>query len=547
MAQSDKSVGSRCSQNRDHKTSPSSTGEGGGIASTMNQCRHSGEGAGQRTGSWRMAGWKAAAVLGVAVLALLVADESRMPPQQQQAVAFTETNLEADAAASGGDVAEVGVAGGSGIGISASSSSSSMWDVDTSSAGRAMESLPARYRRGLLFAGNPPTRLRGAAAAPKIGQGAPPKRIPRGEAPMLNDFNKDPLDTIDLDDVQEGYIWIPVSLQKFDPSTVDPLVKMCQVNYAKYSEAPWLLPMGGLLSINSGCDDVKSDTVQIVKLSTLKRVLEEGPVPVASPTGFVFHETRCGSTLVANMLASVQTNVMWSESTGPWKVMHTCPKCRKDQIVPWLKVIMDAMSRSARHNQFYFKFQSSEDIEAVTAAYPEVPWIFIFREPVEVMMSRLGAQRIGMEGLEKEVAARVEKGMKPNLAAKQKPGKVAKETTTANQLAGLCKKAIKAFEANPGKGMMVEYTHLPDGIVTTVLPEHYEVEVSPAEKDRMMDTTRRYSKVASFAKGDTTDSKFTEDTSTKHDAASVAVQEIAQRVLYPDFYKLRSLSTWPAE
>lgn len=65
-----------------------------------------------------------------------------MPPQQQQAVAFTETNLEADAAASGGDVAEVGVAGGSGVGISASSSSSSMWDVDTSSAGRAMESLP---------------------------------------------------------------------------------------------------------------------------------------------------------------------------------------------------------------------------------------------------------------------------------------------------------------------------------------------------------------------------------------------------------------------
>ena len=51
--------------------------------------------------------------------------------------------------------------------------------------------------------------------------------------------------------------------------------------------------------------------------------------------------------------------------------------------------------------------------------------------------------------------------------------------------------------------------------------------------------------MASFAKGETTDSKFTEDTSTKHDAASVAVQEAAQRLLYPDFYKLRSMSTWP--
>ncbi|CAM9823021.1 unnamed protein product, partial [Hapterophycus canaliculatus] len=37
-----------------------------------------------------------------------------------------------------------------------------------------------------------------------------------------------------------------------------------------------------------------------------------------------------------------------------------------------------------RQKHFYFKFQSSEDIEAVTSAFPSVPWIFIFREPVEV-------------------------------------------------------------------------------------------------------------------------------------------------------------------
>lgn len=51
--------------------------------------------------------------------------------------------------------------------------------------------------------------------------------------------------------------------------------------------------------------------------------------------------------------------------------------------------------------------------------------------------------------------------------------------------------------------------------------------------------------VASFAKGSTTDSKFTEDTDTKHEAASVAVQEAAQRLMYPEYYKLRSLSTLP--
>lgn len=361
---------------------------------------------------------------------------------------------------------------------------------------------------------------------------------------MLNDFSKNAVTDLDLDDVMEGHLWIPVSVNKFDPSTTDPLVKMCQVNYAKYSQAPWLLPMGGLLALSSGCAEIGRKTVQILRMSVLKRILEESPVPVSSPTGFIFHETRCGSTLVANMIASVDTNIMWSESTGPWKLMHTCPKCSKEnQIVPWLKVIIGAMSRSANHNQFYYKFQSSEDIDAVTSAFPEVPWIFIFREPVEVMMSRLGAQRIGMEGMEKEVAARVEKGMAGIKPKSNKPGR---EVTTAQQLSGLCKKAIQAFEKNPEKGMMVEYPSIPVGIVETVLPNHYQVEVTPWESERMMNATQTYSKVASFSKG-STDSKFTEDTGTKHEAASVAVTEAAQKFLYPDFYKLRELQSWARE
>ena len=35
------------------------------------------------------------------------------------------------------------------------------------------------------------------------------------------------------------------------------------------------------------------------------------------PSGFVFHESRVGSTLVANMLAAVPTNIVYSESAPP--------------------------------------------------------------------------------------------------------------------------------------------------------------------------------------------------------------------------------------
>lgn len=454
------------------------------------------------------------------------------------------------------------------LGITASSS---MWGVDGAGyhepgdSRRGEAQTPNIYHRSLVFSRDHRlSRLKGMGGGPQIapningpGPGAGPgqnglARKPgppskkSGEPAMLYDYNKPPVDYLDLDDVQEGWLWIPVAVDKFDSTSEDPLVKMCQVNYEKYSNEPWMLPMGGLLAINSGCAEIKNDHVQIMRLSVLEALLAESAVPVSSPTGFIFHETRCGSTLVANMLASVKSNVMWSESTGPWKVMHTCPKCERRQIVRFLKVIIDAMSRSPHHEHFYFKFQSSEDIDPVITAFPDVPWIFIFREPVEVMMSRLGAQRIGMEGMEKEVAARVEKGMAaPNAGLHNKlKGKQGREANTAQQLSGLCKKAINAFEAHPETGMMVEYPNLPDGIVETVLPQHFQVEVSSADYEQMMTTTQKYSKVASFQKKDKPEAKFVQDTGTKHDAASVAVTEAAQKFLYPDYYKLKSMETW---
>lgn len=55
-----------------------------------------------------------------------------------------------------------------------------------------------------------------------------------------------------------------------------------------------------------------------------------------------------------------------------------------------------------------------------------------------------------------------------------------------------------------------------------------------------------HSQVASFSKG-SGDIKFTEDTDTKHDAASVAVTEAAQKFLYPDFYRLKGMQDWPED
>lgn len=57
---------------------------------------------------------------------------------------------------------------------------------------------------------------------------------------------------------------------------------------------------------------------------------------------------------------------------------------------------------------------------------------------------------------------------------------------------------VQAFEAHPDTGMMVEYPHLPNGILDTVLPQHFNVDVSIEDYENMMETSQKYSKVCTY-------------------------------------------------
>lgn len=41
------------------------------------------------------------------------------------------------------------------------------------------------------------------------------------------------------------------------------------------------------------------------------------------------------------------------------------------------------------HKNLFFKFQSSKFVVAIEAAWPETKWIYLFRDPLEVMASNL--------------------------------------------------------------------------------------------------------------------------------------------------------------
>ena len=117
-----------------------------------------------------------------------------------------------------------------------------------------------------------------------------------------------------------------------------------------------------------------------------------------TPSGFVFHISRCGSTLVAKALARSPAQVVitqggplqrgfWAYLTDDWRK----PLEPDADALHMFRNLVRAMTRPRRPGQTtaFVKFISWNILYAdfVAAAYPEVPALFLYRDPVEVIAS----------------------------------------------------------------------------------------------------------------------------------------------------------------
>lgn len=122
------------------------------------------------------------------------------------------------------------------------------------------------------------------------------------------------------------------------------------------------------------------------------------------PTGFIFHWSRCGSTLVAQMLAALADSVVVSEAPAIDEVLAVArrvPGVTHEQRLRWFRGMVRALGRPRRGNErrYFIKFDSWHVLELplIREAFPDVPWIFLYRDPVEVLVShqrRPGSQML---------------------------------------------------------------------------------------------------------------------------------------------------------
>ena len=185
----------------------------------------------------------------------------------------------------------------------------------------------------------------------------------------------------------------------------------CKLDWAKHKNNPSSYPMfRDLKEASPECrHKIQYDLNTLVKLARgydrrLNSVVANETTPhVMEPKGFVFHESRCGSTLAANALAvtNPESTRVYSESGPPILALQSCglhmngakSMCSIDQAALLFRDVIYMMGRTDNRMEtnLFFKIQSigTKTIDVFQKAFPTTPWIFVYRDPVHVMMSQL--------------------------------------------------------------------------------------------------------------------------------------------------------------
>ncbi|MGD0089790.1 MAG: sulfotransferase [Planctomycetota bacterium] len=248
--------------------------------------------------------------------------------------------------------------------------------------------------------------------------------------------------------------------------------------------------------------------------------------PGLQPRGFIFHMSRCGSTLVSQMLAALPQNLVVSEAGPINAVLHANlrdARTSAETQITWLRWVVSALGqpRGGQEQHYFIKFDSWHTLylPLIQRAFPEVPWVFVYREPVEVIVSNL-RERAGRTVPRLPEAAIL--GVDPIQALQMPP-----EEYCALVIGRYCQ---VAWHCHPS-GKLVNHRQLPEIVFSALLP-HFRVEYPPDDLLRM----RQVSQFNAKSPG----TRFADDSSAKQAEATAAVRLAADKWVRPFFDKLEA-------
>lgn len=254
--------------------------------------------------------------------------------------------------------------------------------------------------------------------------------------------------------------------------------------------------------------------------------------PGLAPAGFVFHMSRCGSTLISQMLAALPWSVVLSEPgpvDGVLRAHLELPGQEAEETrIAWLRAMVAALGqpRAGGERALFLKLDAWHvlHLPLIERAFPGVPWVFLYREPGEVMASHLGHRGAHM------LPGVLEPG-RVGLRAEQLPD-MALEEYGARVLGRILEAGLSGVQGARSPARLVNYTELPAAL-PTLLQEHFGLRLGAEDLALLAAAGARSAKNPVMT--------FEDDRAEKARRLTPAAREAAERFIQPAYARLESL------
>lgn len=213
----------------------------------------------------------------------------------------------------------------------------------------------------------------------------------------------------------------------------------------------------------------------------LEDFLDGPPEGLRAPDGFIFHMSRCGSTLVARMLGALPDAAVISEAESIDAMLRIIlgPAVPDDARVAALRAMVGALGRRPSRRWFVkLTAWPALALPLFRRAFPGVPWLFLHREPAEVIASQMITRA-------PELAPAF---TPPGLWGIEDGAALPDEAYCAMALARVCEAALAA-----DGGLIVDHEALPDAMFAAILP-HFGIDPNEAPRRAMDEIARWHAK-----------------------------------------------------
>ncbi|HEY8036213.1 MAG TPA: hypothetical protein VIF37_11585 [Methylobacter sp.] len=183
--------------------------------------------------------------------------------------------------------------------------------------------------------------------------------------------------------------------------------------------------------------------------------------PALTPSAFIFHTSRCGSTLLTQLLSTLSCCIVMSEPPvidAFLRFHQTEPESSGGSASLRQLILALGQRRNPEETHFFIKLDSwhTQFLPIFRAAFPDTPCWFLYREPEAILASH-----------QRQRGPQMVPGMVATLAA---------EALEAGDLDGYCAKVLVGFFeaalANVAHLQLINYRQLPDILWQNLLPRH---------------------------------------------------------------------------